>query len=220
MKTWLKTAATAAAIMVAATCVTAETTAKALRVLIDVGPAGSPFRHAGYADHTGRIVANLVDQLGLKDGDLLEIKTVGNPSLMDHLDLTDLNLRVPLAYRGARAEDVGSYLSEQINGLKDVKAHDSSDLMATLRHLSRDSLCDSHTVTTIVLTNGIQVGTIEGPRFTLHNPPAGSPFCGQLTYVGLWVDDAQPVPGLQISAEKLFLDLATQIGFDHADILR
>lgn len=220
MKTYMTLTAAALALAFTSVGATAQQGAKAVRVLIDIGPGGSPFRHAVYADHAGDMVAGVIDQIGLQDGDMLQIKTFGSASLMDHLEMRNLNLNVTFSYRGAKAEDVGSYLAEQIGGLKDITPHDNSDLMAALGHLSRESLCDTHDVTTFILTNGIQVGTTEGPQFTLHNPPKGTPFCGDLIYVGLWVDDPAPVPGLQASAETLFLDLAKMIGFENADIVR
>lgn len=192
----------------------AESHHKAVQIMADIGPGGAPMRDPTYNARVASLLTEAVSAVGLKDGDTLALRTFGNPSVIDHLKIADWNRDITFSYRGNKVEDLPVYLKSRMDQLSKIEPQAQSDLMFGLTELLPQISCESHDVTTILLTNGIESGTVTGNEFTLNNIPQGGGFCGDLIIIGLWVIDPKPVPGLRSEAEKLFVDLAGELGFN------
>lgn len=135
---------------------------KAAQIPIDAGPGGDIFRKAPYQRRAAKLVNEELSAMDLGQGDKLVLKTFGNASLLDHLELVDFNREIEFSYRGARVEDVGPFIDKRIAALSEVPAHTTSDLMSGLAELDSLKICeDFDDVTTIVLTNGIEAGRLQ-----------------------------------------------------------
>lgn len=190
-------------------------------MLMDVGPGGNIFRNPAYAAQASLIVNEELGALNLQNGDSLVLRTFGSPDMVDQLALADWNWSINFAYRGAQAKDIPPFIDERIAALAEVPAQASSDLMVGLADLSGMGLCEKHqTLTTIILSNGIESGEVSGQDFILPGPPSDARLCGRVVWVGLWVDDPVPVPGLKAPALELFIQLAKQLGASDAEVRR
>lgn len=193
---------------------------KAVNILIDSGPGGAGVRNAAYRPRVITTVNQILAALSLGQGDTLSLRTFGNPGLLDQMAKSDFNRDVTFTYRGAKVEDLPAFIDQKITALASVQPDAKSDLMYALGDLATNSKCATSDVTTIILSNGIEAGEISGDRFLLKDVPHGKPFCGSAYFVGLWVNDPNPVPGMKAEGEKLFLQLAADIGFQNAEIRR
>ena len=216
-------AASAAAVAAAASAPTAhaeQSLPKKVVIMADVGPAGEIFRDPVMAKHTAETLNTLLAALKLDKGDTLELRTFGNPSLFDRLKKPEWNRAITFSYRGAKVEDMASFIDQRIAALAQLAPEEHSDLMFALADLAPDEKCSDHDVTTVVLTNGLEVGEISGNVFSLNDIPPGSPFCGKAYFLGLWTADAKPIPGMKAKAQELFVQLAKKIGFADAEVVR
>ncbi len=193
---------------------------KTVNILIDFGPGGTALRNPAYRPRAVAAVNQILADLMLAQGDTLSLRTFGNPSFLDQVAKTAFNRDVTFTFRGAKVEDLPAYIDQKIAALATIQPDAKSDLMYALGDLANNNTCATNDVTTIILSNGIEAGEISGNRFFLRDVPHGTPFCGSAYFVGLWVNDPNPTPGLKAEGEKLFLKLAREIGFQNAEIRR
>lgn len=193
---------------------------RAAVVLIDVGPGGDIFRNAVYAAQATEIVNAELAALSLGEGDTLILKTFGSPNLLDHLTLTEWNRNITFAFRGAQVRDIPGFMDARITNLAGVPTHPASNLTAGLAELATMGLCKDHEVVTIVLSNGLEIGEVSGQDFLLPSPPPDARLCGRIVWVGLWVDDPAPVPGLRSEALDLFIQFSELMGVTDVAIRR
>lgn len=193
---------------------------KLVNLLLDTGPGGALFRDPVYDKRAAVILKGILADVKLAYGDTLSLRTFGNPSMMDQVRKQDWNREILFSYRGAKVDDVPSFIDKQMAGLSHMQADAQSDLMHGLDNLATAMACDTHDVTTVIMSNGIETGQVSGNSFTLNRIPRGTPFCGRVVFLGLWVIDPNPVPGMKTEAERLFVNFAKKVGFTNVQIKR
>lgn len=186
-----------------------------LRIMIDVGPGGAVLRGA-YGREASRLVEQEIEQLGLTFGDEVVIATFGDPGGMSHLDLASHNRSTILTYAGAHAETLPTFVEQLIADLHSLPVHQASDLDARLT--MNPPRCISHQVTTIVLSNGYEIGEREGRSFRF--PEMSVSGCGEVLFIGFGFQDASPVQGLLPLAEGLVRSIMMEAGYDAARFIR
>ena len=187
----------------------------ALQVLGDVGPGGSAVRETVYAPRIRSLLLEEAIAQDWGDGDVIMLRTFGNPNLIEHIALADWNRDVTFGHGAGQAEDIPGFVTARINQLAEIAPHGVSDLMFTLRELAMQTPCGTHDVTTVLVTNFIEIGEIEGNRFWLRDIVQGAPFCGDLVIVGAWVVDPNPVQGLREPALAFIEETFKQMGFEN-----
>jgi hypothetical protein len=187
---------------------------KALNVLFDLGPAGAPMRDDSYAKRAAGILSDIAADVGLGQGDIISLRSFGNPNTLDHLKLEELNRDITLSYRGAQAEDVPAFFHSLLPKLKTMPPHESSDLMFGFSRLSEEGWCGPYDMTTVVMSNMREIGTVSADEFTLASIPDDIALCGRLIVVGFWVNDPAPITGMKAAAREVFTGLAAIIGMD------
>ncbi len=211
MGKFLSTVTFAASLALALPSTAQEGRPNALQLLGDVGPGGSPVREAVYRPRIGDLL--LEEAKGLGDGDMIMLRSFGNPNLIEHLALADWNRDIPFGYRAGKAEDIPGFVTTRMNQLAEIEPHGVSDLMFALRELALQTPCGTHNVTTVIITNFIEIGEVEGNRFWLRNILQEAPFCGDLVIIGAWVVDHNPVQGLREPALAFIEETFKQMGF-------
>lgn len=187
----------------------------ALQLLGDVGPGGSSVREAVYTPRIRSLVLDEAMAQDLGDGDVILLRTFGNPNLIEHIAFADWNRDVAFGYGAGQAEDIPGFVVARVNQLAEVAPHKASDLMFTLRELAMQTPCGTHDVTTVIVTNFIEIGEVEGNRFWLRDIVQGAPFCGDLVVIGAWVVDPNPVQGLREPALAFIEETFKQMGFEN-----
>ncbi|MCZ0811846.1 hypothetical protein N5A93_06345 [Roseovarius sp. EGI FJ00037] len=192
----------------------------ALQILGDIGPGGSPVREAVYAPRIRDLLLEEAMALELGDGDVIMLRTIGNPNLIEHLALADWNRDIAFGYGAGQAEDIPGFTAARIGQLAQIAPHSASDLMFALRELAPQTPCATHNVTTVMVTNFIEIGEVEGNRWWLRDIMQGAPFCGDLVIIGAWVADPNPVQGLREPALAFIQETFKQMGFENVSFRR
>lgn len=215
MRNFMAAAAFAAGLAVTFPALAQEDRPHAIQLLGDVGPGGSALRDATYTPRVSSLVLEEVMAQDLGDGDVIMLRTFGNPNLIEHIAFADWNRDVSFGYGAGQAEDVPDFVAARVDQLAKVAPHETSDLMFTLRELARQTPCSTHKVTTVLVTNFIEIGEVEDNRFWLRDIVQGAPFCGDLVVVGAWVVDPNPVQGLREPALAFIEETFKQMGFEN-----
>lgn len=168
----------------------------------------------GYAKRAAGILSDIAADVGLGQGDIISLRSFGNPNTLDHLKLEELNRDVTFSYRGAQAEDVPAFFHSLLPKLKTMPLHEFSDLMFGFSRLSEEGWCGAYDMTTVVMSNMREIGTVSADEFTLASIPDDIALCGRLIVVGFWVNDPAPITGMKAAAREVFTGLAAMIGMD------
>ena len=187
----------------------------ALQLLGDIGPGGSSVRETVYAPRVRSLLLEEAMALELGDGDVIMLRTFGNPNLIEHIALADWNRDIAFEYGAGQAEDIPGFVAARINQLAEIAPHGVSDIMFALRELALQTPCGTHNVTTVIVTNFIEIGELEGNRWWLRDNLQGAPFCGDLVIIGAWVVDRNPVQGLREPALAFIEETFKGMGFEN-----
>ncbi|MEP2942680.1 MAG: hypothetical protein ABJO72_02670 [Hyphomicrobiales bacterium] len=189
---------------------------KVLQILGDIGPGGSPVRESVYAPRVSDILREEAMALNLGDGDAIMLRSFGNPNLIAHLAFADWNRDIPFGYGDGQAEDIPGFIGTSVSKLAEITPHDSSDLMFALRELSYQTPCGGTAdLTTVIISNFIEVGEVKGDQYWWRDIMPGSPFCGDLMIIGAWVVDHNPVQGLREPALAFIQEKFKKMGFEN-----
>lgn len=220
MRSFLTNITLAASLALALPAVAQEGRPTALQLLGDVGPGGSPVREAVYTPRIRDLLLEETMALELGDDDVIMLRTFGNPNLIDHLALADWNRDTAFGFGAGQAEDIPGFVAARVNQLAEIAPHGVSDLMFALRELALQTPCGTYDVTTVMITNLIEIGEVEGNRWWLRDIVQGTPFCGNLVIIGAWVVDRNPVQGLREPALAFIEETFKQMGFENVAFRR
>ena len=196
-------------------CTSAAAAQQELRILIDVGVGGAILRGA-YSREAARLAGQEIARLDLAFGDDVVIATFGDPNASDHLDMVSHNRRTTLTYSGPHAATLPAFVGQLIAEMPGLPMHRTSDLDARITMYPPS--CTSHTVTTIVMSNGYEIGERDGRAFRF--PEMSTPGCGEIVFIGFGIHDDAPVEGLLPLAEGLVRSIMMEAGYDAARFLR
>ena len=177
---------------------------------------GNPVRtNEQYRQRITNKLKKAVQDLQLGYEDQLLLRTAGNVSPAEHVDQL-WNRDIQFSYRRSEPADVPGLIDALMQRLPQVKAHQHSGLVWAVERLQGTIDCRKAKVTLIVLSNGLEAGSVKGGEFRMRTFD-GQPFQGcdraRVLFLGFGAVVPQNDPNVVEAARRLFRRVFRQAGF-------
>lgn len=191
-----------------------------VHVIMDISETNPIIVSEAYNNVAAREARERLADLELQYLDVLTLHTTGDPSVLRHLN-EKFNRRLALSYHGYQPNDMPHFVEQRVNAMRNIKTHDSVDLIWMLEELATQLDCVARETHLIILSDGLDSGAWENGSYTLNVIP-GEPFkgCASITYIGFGASSNGKDNARYHTARKLFDRFSRSNGFVHVDFIR
>jgi len=200
----------------------AEEPAHQIAIIADLNAENPILTNERYRQRITDMLVSEVEDVGLRYGDKVILRTAGDASLLSQLDST-WNREIQFAYRQVEPGDLPQALRSFMAKLADIAPQDRSELVWAVGQLAGSIDCAANEVVIFVLSNGLEAGQVIDGKFRMPTF-AGQPFadCGaaRVVFLGFGAKVTTGNPNLVPTAETLVGRVFTSAGFGSVEFKR